>query len=96
MLIYESEDTLDEEFTQSTEIIKTLTERPTNEELLQLYGLFKQATEGNNTTSQPLLVNIKDRAKWNAWYTKKGKTKRAAQKEYSDFVQVLLGKYPHS
>lgn len=96
MLVYESEDTLDAEFTHSTEIIKTLTERPTNEELLQLYGLFKQAIEGNNTTQQPSIINIKDRAKWNAWYTQRGKTKRTSQKEYSDFVQTLLEKHPHS
>lgn len=96
MLVYESEDILDKEFSHSTEIIKTLTERPTNEELLQLYGLFKQATEGNNTTQQPSIINIKDRAKWNAWYTQRGKTKRIAQNEYSDFVQTLLEKYPHS
>ena len=96
MLVYESEDTLEKEFIHSTEIIKTLTKRPTNDELLKLYGLFKQATEGNNNTPQPLIINIKDRAKWNAWYTQKGKTRRTVQKEYSDFVQNLLANYPHS
>ena len=95
MLVYESEENLDNEFTHSTKIIKTLTERPTNDELLKLYGLFKQATEGNNTNSPPSIVNIKDRAKWTAWHNQKGKTRRNAQKEYNDFVTLLLSQYSH-
>ena len=36
------------EFNQAVEIVKKLRQKPDQEELLQLYGLFKQAIIGNN------------------------------------------------
>jgi diazepam-binding inhibitor (GABA receptor modulator, acyl-CoA-binding protein) len=38
-------------FEAATEEVKTLTKRPTDVELLELYALFKQATVGDNDTS---------------------------------------------
>ena len=96
MLVYESQDDLDVEFNASVTIIRTLTERPTNEELLKLYALYKQATEGNNGTNGPPVTNVKERAKWNAWYGLRGTSKRNAKTQYSEFVKQLMGKYPHT
>lgn len=96
MLVYESQDDLDIEFNTSVTIIKTLTERPTNEELLKLYALYKQATEGNNSTDGPTVTNVKERAKWNAWYNLRGLLKRTAKTHYSVFVKELMEKYPHT
>ena len=38
------------EFNAAAEAVKLLSYKPNNDELLQLYGLFKQATVGDNTT----------------------------------------------
>lgn len=93
MLLYESQDDLDVKFNASLGIIRTLTERPTNEELLKLYALYKQATEGNNGTNGPPVTNFKEYAKWNAWHGLRGISRRNAKTEYSKFVKELMGKY---
>merc|ERR1712151_1376292 len=57
---------------------------------LALYGLFKQATVGDVTGSQPWKVQFEARAKWDAWNSQKGKTKEAAMGEYIEAVNKLL------
>lgn len=52
--------------------MKKLTQRPSNDEMLELYGLYKQATIGDNTTSSPWAVQFEASAKWNAWNNLKG------------------------
>lgn len=39
---------------------------------LEIYGLLKQATRGDNYKSRPSAFNIVERAKWDAWTKKKG------------------------
>lgn len=95
MLLYESQDDFDLEFNESIKIIRTLTKRPTNEELLKLYGIYKQATEGNNNTNGPVVINIKERSKWNAWYSLRGLSRRLAKMQYNQFVRELMEKYPY-
>lgn len=51
--------------------VKTLKGSPSNDELLELYGLYKQATVGDNTSSKPW-IDLKGRAKWDAWESRKG------------------------
>ncbi|VDQ08195.1 unnamed protein product [Trichobilharzia regenti] len=45
---------------------------PSDNELLDLYSFFKQATVGDNNTNQPGLLDMKGKAKWNAWNSRKG------------------------
>ncbi|KYR00272.1 acyl-CoA binding protein [Tieghemostelium lacteum] len=84
---------MSEEFTKASAEVKTFTTKPINEELLELYGLYKQATEGDNTGSQPWAVQIEAKAKWEAWNKHKGTSKEAAQKAYVDLVAKLRPKY---
>ena len=70
---------------------KTLTERPSNEVLLKLYGLFKQVTEGDVQGERPGGFDFKGAAKFNAWESYKGKTKDDAASEYIDLVNSLIG-----
>ena len=65
-----------------------------NDDKLALYGLYKQGTEGDVTTSKPGILDQKGRAKWTAWEKQKGKDKESAQKEYIAKVQELIEKYP--
>jgi acyl-CoA-binding protein len=39
-----------QQFNQAAEKVKNLTKRPSDEELLELYALYKQATVGDNNT----------------------------------------------
>ena len=38
-----------------------------NDILLEVYGLYKQATCGNCNIPQPSVFNLRDTAKYNAW-----------------------------
>lgn len=38
---------------------------------LELYGLFKQVTVGNNETAKPGMLDFKGKAKWESWNGKK-------------------------
>ena len=76
-------------FKEACEDVKEFTSRPTDNELLQLYGLFKQAGIGDNNTSAPWAIHVRDRAKWDAWKSNSGKTKEQARQEYVDLVSSL-------
>uniref|UniRef100_A0A1L8EFZ3 Putative acyl-coa-binding protein n=1 Tax=Haematobia irritans TaxID=7368 RepID=A0A1L8EFZ3_HAEIR len=84
---------LDEQFNAAAESVKTMTKRPTDEEFLELYALFKQATVGDNTTSKPGLLDLKDKAKWEWWNKQKGKSQEDAKKEYIAFAAKLVATY---
>ncbi len=81
---------------EAAERLKTLTERPSNEEFLNLYGLFKQATAGDNKTSKPGMFDMKGQFKWKAWKDKSGISQEDAAEKYVALVDELLGKYKHS
>lgn len=72
---------------------KQLTKRPSNEELLDLYALFKQATDGDASGDRPSGFDFKAIAKFDAWAARKGKTKEIAMQEYVDFVGKLEKEY---
>lgn len=69
---------------------KTLSEKPSNEILLQLYSLYKQATEGDNTAEPPANpFDFVAKAKFQAWEELRGKTSDAAMEEYIQLVTKL-------
>jgi diazepam-binding inhibitor (GABA receptor modulator, acyl-CoA-binding protein) len=68
---------------------KELTQRPSNEDLLKLYALFKQATEGDVTGDRPGGFDFKAIAKFDAWTDIKGTSKEKAMEDYVDLVNSL-------
>jgi diazepam-binding inhibitor (GABA receptor modulator, acyl-CoA-binding protein) len=60
-----------------------------NDALLDLYSLFKQATSGDVSGSRPGMMDIKGRAKYDAWQKRKGMSKDAAMQAYIDLVGKL-------
>jgi len=84
---------IDNQFAQAQVDVKTLTKRPTDAQLLDLYALFKQATDGDNDTKKPGMFDIKGQFKWNAWKNKAGMSKDAAKQKYIDLVSELLKAY---
>jgi len=83
--------TLEEQFNLASKDVNGLNERPSNEDLLSLYGSFKQATEGDNNTERPGGFDFKAAAKYNAWEKLKGTSKEAAMEQYIQIVNRLKG-----
>ncbi|XP_058459997.1 acyl-CoA-binding protein homolog [Malaya genurostris] len=84
---------LDQKFDEAALKVKTFTKRPTDQELLEVYALFKQATVGDNDTDKPGLLDLKGKAKWQAWLDKKGTSKDAAKEAYIKLVDEMAVKY---
>ncbi|KAG9390328.1 Acyl CoA binding protein [Carpediemonas membranifera] len=85
---------LQEDFEAAAEAVHQMTKRPSNEEFLKMYAMFKQAKFGDNDTPKPkMLANIKDKKKWEFWMNLKGKSQEDAMKEYIEFTQGLIAKY---
>jgi diazepam-binding inhibitor (GABA receptor modulator, acyl-CoA-binding protein) len=84
---------LDQQFEAAAETIKALTKRPTDEELLEIYALFKQALVGDNNTSKPGMLDLKGKSKWEVWNKKKGISQEVAKQSYIDYANQLIAKY---
>lgn len=82
-----------ENLDQAIALTEKFTSRPTNEELLKLYGLYKQATEGDNEGERPGGFDFKAAAKYNSWLSYKGKSKEEAEAEYIKLVEELANKH---
>jgi diazepam-binding inhibitor (GABA receptor modulating acyl-CoA-binding protein) len=93
MISYDSLDPTELLFEQAVKQVQTLNFRPTDSELLLLYGLYKQATVGNNRTQCPGFTDFKGKSKWSAWASQSGKGCSRARKEYITFVKELVAKY---
>jgi len=78
-------------FAQAQKDVKTLTKRPGNEDLLALYSLFKQGSEGDASGSRPGMLDMVGRAKFDAWAKLKGTSQDEAMKQYIAKVKKLLG-----
>jgi acyl-CoA-binding protein len=61
----------------------------TQEQQLQLYAHFKQATEGNCTRPKPAFYLYADRLKWTAWSQLQGCSQQEAQQHYIQLVSQL-------
>ncbi|XP_070585399.1 acyl-CoA-binding domain-containing protein 7 [Erythrolamprus reginae] len=85
--------TLQTDFEAAAANVKKLKSRPTDDELKELYGLYKQATVGNINTESPGMLDLKGRAKWEAWNQKKGISKDDAMKAYISKANELIQKY---
>ncbi len=84
---------LQDDFNAAVAKSKELTKRPSNEELLTLYALFKQATEGDVSGDRPAGFDFKAIAKFDAWAEKKGISKDQASQEYIKLVGTLHQQY---
>lgn len=84
---------LQQEFEAAVAKSKELTKRPSNEELLNLYALFKQATDGDVSGERPGGFDFKAIAKYDAWADLKGKSKDSAMNEYIQLMNRLYEQY---
>jgi diazepam-binding inhibitor (GABA receptor modulating acyl-CoA-binding protein) len=83
---------LKEQFDLAVAESKNLLNRPGNDQLLQLYSLYKQATEGNVNTAPPSNpFDFVAKAKYEAWAGLKGKSSADAMTEYIELIKKLKG-----
>ena len=58
-----------------------------NEDKLEFYALFKQGTVGDTNTERPGMLDMKGKAKWDAWKAKEGMSQDDAKAAYVAKVQ---------
>ncbi len=68
---------------------KELPEKPGNNDLLTLYGLYKQANEGDVSGDKPEGFDFKAIAKYDTWAKLSGKSNEEAMEEYIKLVEKL-------
>jgi diazepam-binding inhibitor (GABA receptor modulating acyl-CoA-binding protein) len=78
-------------FEQAATAAQSLPERPDNDTLLRLYGLYKQGSEGDIRGEKPGFFDFVGTAKYEAWSRLKGTPQDAAQQQYIDLVTRLQG-----
>ena len=84
--------TIHEQFQLAAVESKSLTEKPSNEILLQLYSFYKQGIEGDVDEDGPSNpFDFVGKAKYSAWSELKGMTKEDAMQKYIDLVNSLKG-----
>ena len=85
-----------EAFQKAAEDSKKLTSKPSNEDLLELYALYKVGNgEGITNAPPPGNFDFKGKAKKNAWQkvVDEGITAEQAQERYIALVEKMKGTY---
>ncbi|KAA8540058.1 hypothetical protein F0562_026750 [Nyssa sinensis] len=82
---------LDEAFSAATSFVAAaaadrLSQKVSNDVQLQLYGLYKIATEGPCSTPQPSALKMTARAKWQAWQKLGAMPTEEAMQKYIEIV----------
>ncbi|XP_067304670.1 acyl-CoA-binding domain-containing protein 7 [Pseudorasbora parva] len=81
------------EFEQCADDVMKMKARPTDSEMRELYGLYKQASVGDINIEKPGLLDMKGKAKWNAWNLKKGMSNEDAMNAYISLAKEVTEKY---
>lgn len=82
---------LRDDFEAAVARVDGLSSTPSQSEMLELYGLFKQATHGDVTGKRPGMLDVKGRAKHDAWVTRRGMSRDDAMRAYIDHADRLAG-----
>jgi diazepam-binding inhibitor (GABA receptor modulator, acyl-CoA-binding protein) len=84
---------LQERFENAQADVKTLSRKPSNDELLALYSLFKQATAGEaSDAKKPGRFDLVGKAKYGAWSKLAGMSADDAKLRYAETVDRLRGR----
>lgn len=78
-----------EQLESAAERAKQLPRKPDNDALLDLYGLYKQATEGDVSGDKPGMFDFVAKAKYDAWEARKGMSTEEAVQAYVNRVDRL-------
>ncbi len=83
--------TLQEQFEIAAKEAQALPKRPSDQTLLKLYALYKQATAGDVKGARPGFGDFVGRAKFDAWAKLKGVSQDKAMEDYVGLVEQLKG-----
>ena len=61
--------------------------KPSNDEKLKMYALFRQGSDGDATGKRPGMLDPIGRFKYDAWAKLKGMSQEAAMQEYIEQVK---------
>lgn len=75
-------DKLNEEFEEATKKAEIKIKNYSDNDKLEIYKYYKQATIGDINIVKPSFLYFKDRAKWDTWNSVKGLTQNEAMKLY--------------
>lgn len=64
-----------------------------DDELKEIYSLYKQALIGDINTDRPGMLDLKGKAKWDAWNSKKGMSQDEAKQKYVAYAAEMVAKY---
>ncbi|NWU69824.1 ECI2 isomerase, partial [Pterocles burchelli] len=78
------------DFEKAQEQLKLLKVDPGNETKLELYALFKQATEGPCNSPKPGMLDFVKKAKWDAWNSLGNLSQDNARQKYTEVVSRLV------
>ena len=78
-----------EDFEAAVKRVNGLPKTPSNDVLLKLYGLYKQATAGDVSGKRPGMLDPKGRAKYDAWASRKGTSADDARAAYIALADSL-------
>ena len=78
-------------FEKAADDVQKLSKKPDNDTLLKLYSLYKQGSSGDVEGKRPGMLDIKGRAKYDAWAKQKGTPKKQAMEDYIRLVEKLMG-----
>jgi len=81
------------EFINASNVVTKLNTSLSNEEMLELYSYYKQATIGNNTTPKPSLLDFKANKKWLSWSNVANTSTYDAEVKYITLVNTFINKY---
>ena len=79
----------EQEFQAAQERVKSLSKRPGDGVLLELYGLYKQTAEGDVNGKRPGMLDVRGRKKYDAWSSRKGMSRDDARSAYVALVDRL-------
>jgi diazepam-binding inhibitor (GABA receptor modulating acyl-CoA-binding protein) len=81
------------EFLLAAEVVKKLKTKPSQEELLTIYGFYKQAVFGDNNNGEPGWLDFEGKKKHSEWLKHKGMANYDAEVNYITEVNSLIQKY---
>ena len=85
---------LEEDFAVNAEMVKNkINKTLSDEELKEVYALYKQSTLGDVNIEKPGMLDLKGCAKWEAWNSKKGMDQEEAKKKYIQLANQLKEKH---
>ncbi|GAA95606.1 uncharacterized protein L969DRAFT_92736 [Mixia osmundae IAM 14324] len=89
--------TMSAQFKKAVDIIQELPKdgniKPSQNDQLKFYGLYKQAKIGDVNTSRPGTFDFAGKAKWDAWSANKGMSQEDAQTKYVETFKEVFGRY---